>query len=377
MTTCIQGISWLTPLGNSLDGVWSRLMAGETGPVKEISRGQGGRTHFHMPVPLETLAALGKNPRLRRSSAISYFTAAAGLAALEDAGIKSPAENPARVAVIAAVSSGGVVYTRRFYEIIVEKGASAASPLLFPETVYNAPASHLAALLGINGVTYTLVGDSSVGIAALNLGAQLLETGQADHCLVVGAEEVDWVLCEGYRTWRFVTDKPEIALFARPPVGTLLAEGAAAVVLGRDGPVRLRRIHPGVPFFNTSGAGKAASQVLSSLAEEPEISLITASANGSFVDGVETAALRTILPDVPVYCPKAALGDALGAASLVQTVAAVLALRKREIPPTLGLARSVEKPAVSPKPRTGVEIGSALVLAVGFNQQAAGLVLSA
>lgn len=351
-------------------------MAGESGEVKPLSRSEPGKPHFYMPVGMDQVAVLGRNPRLRRSSAISYFIASAGMAALEDAGVK--AGNSGRIAVIAAVSSGGVVYTRRFYEAVAGKGASAASPLLFPETVYNAPASHLAALMGIDGISYTLVGDSTVGIAALQLGAQLLETGQADNCLVVGGEEVDWVLCEGYRTWRFVTSRSEIALYARLPAGTLLAEGAAAVVLGAEGAVRIRDIHGGIPFFRGAGAKSAAFKVCATLAEGGEIGLAVASANGSFVDHAEAAALRKVFPGIPVYCPKAALGDALGAASLTQTVAAALALRTREIPPTLGLGdRAVEGLGVSREPRRGAALRSVLVSALGFNHQAAGLVLSA
>ena len=70
-----------------------------------------------------------------------------------------------RIALIFAVSNGGVTYTKRFYHEIVGTGAQAASPLLFPETVFNAPASHLAAILGVTGATYTLVGDGAVGLA--------------------------------------------------------------------------------------------------------------------------------------------------------------------------------------------------------------------
>ena len=68
-------------------------------------------------------------------------------------------EIAARTAVVFAITDGGVLYTRKFYEQIVKQGANSASPLLFPETVYNAPASHLAAQLGIDGASYTLVGD--------------------------------------------------------------------------------------------------------------------------------------------------------------------------------------------------------------------------
>src|SRR5206468_8816270 len=97
------------------------------------------------------------------------------------------------------VSNGGVIYTKRFYRDIVESGAQAASPLLFPETVFNAAASHLAAILGITGATYTLVGDGAVGILAIRMAEDLMASEAFDYCLVVGAEEIDWLLCDAYR----------------------------------------------------------------------------------------------------------------------------------------------------------------------------------
>src|SRR5207237_6993722 len=105
------------------------------------------------------------------------------------------AETAVRTALIFAVSNGGVIYTKRFYDEIVESGAQAASPLLFPETVFNAPASHMAAILGITGASYTLVGDGAVGILALKMAEDLMAGDAFDYCLVVGAEEADWLLC--------------------------------------------------------------------------------------------------------------------------------------------------------------------------------------
>ena len=49
--------------------------------------------------------------------------------------------------VFACFGRWGGVYAKFFAEI-VERGEGAGSPLLFPETVYNAPASHIAARLG-------------------------------------------------------------------------------------------------------------------------------------------------------------------------------------------------------------------------------------
>ena len=242
MSVGIAGMGWVTPLGTDLDEVWHRVVRSHTpflAPVSSsteevfrqvlghipkiqtLTNPETGRTHPFIPTPPDAITHLARNPRLRRASAISHLAVAAGLAALDDARIVMTPEIAARTAVVFAICDGGVLYTRRFYEQIAKQGANAASPLLFPETVFNAPASHLAALLGIDGASYTLVGDASVGMSALHFAAELLETSDIDQVVVVGAEECDWILCEAYAAWRL--DR------------TPLAEGAAAVVLSHDG----------------------------------------------------------------------------------------------------------------------------------------------
>jgi hypothetical protein len=330
MKARIAGLGWVTPLGADLDTVWQRLAAGEVPEAKLLTNPETGAVHRYLAVPPKLVEHLARNPRLRRSSAISYYAVAAGLAALENAGITLDPASAARTAVIFAVSDGGVVYTRKFYDQIVKQGANAASPLLFPETVYNAPASHLAALLGIDGASYTLVGDSSVGLAALHFGAQLLALGEIDQCVVVGAEECDWILCEAYKTWRM----------GRAP----LAEGAAAVVLRGEGRWDLRT-HAGATFFRQSEAGAALERVLADFAAEPAADLIISSANETFADRAEAAALRSGHAGIRTLVPKRQFGEAPGASDLMQTVLAAVALEK------LGLR-------------------GALVPVIGFSQQA-------
>lgn len=350
MSVRIQGMGWVTPLGVELEGVWQRVLAGEQAEIRALENPESGRRHFYMPAPPKLVETLGRNPRLRRSSAISYFAAAAGLAALENAGVAMSPEAAERTAVIFAIASGGVIYTRKFYDQIARQGANAASPLLFPETVYNAPASHLAALLGINGMSYTLVGDASVGIAALKCAEQLLSTSDVDRCVVVGAEEVDWVLAEAYRAWRLTSAAPRIEIGANS--GTLLAEGAAALVLTREsGAVALRGIHEGAPFFTRSQARGAARKALRELAEKcGATDVVVSCANGTFIDGAEAGALAESFPKARVLHPKRSLGEALGAGALMQTVAAALELRR-------GAAKR------------------ALVSSLGWNQQAGGAIL--
>ncbi len=219
-------------------------------------------------MPPAAIAEAARQPRLRRSSAISRFAVVAGLSALRDAGVALDEASAARTALIFAISNGGVIYTKRFYHEIVQSGASAASPLLFPETVFNAPASHLAAILGITGASYTLVGDGAVGILALQMAEDLMANPELDRCLVVGAEEADWLLCDAYRKWRLMRAAPPVEPFAQPPRGMVLSEGAGAVLLAREGDLVLERVHPGGNFARQSELVRELEQIATELPNE-------------------------------------------------------------------------------------------------------------
>src|SRR5438093_7044516 len=238
MSLAIAGMGWVTPLGSGVDSVWERLLQGHEASATTISEPFSEQAYSAFRVPESAMAGFSY-PRLRRASVISRFAAAAGLEALRAAGVELNSQNAERTALIFAISNGGVIYTRRFYRDIVDAGAQSASPLLFPETVFNAPASHMAAILGITGASYTLVGDGAVGILALKMAEDLMERETLDRCLVVGAEETDWLLCDAYHKWRLLRSAPPIEPFQQPPRGTILSEGAGAVLLSRNGAVQV------------------------------------------------------------------------------------------------------------------------------------------
>ncbi|MBI3874673.1 MAG: hypothetical protein HY300_01625 [Verrucomicrobia bacterium] len=109
-------------------------------------------------------------------------------------------------------------YSVRFYDEVLRDPA-VASPLLFPETVFNAPASHLSSVLASVAANYTLVGDTGVFLHGLALAAGWLEDGRVERCLVVAAEEVNWITADVLRHFR---------------KSITLAEGAGAVLLTRE-----------------------------------------------------------------------------------------------------------------------------------------------
>ena len=373
MSLAIAGMGWVTPLGRGVDSVWEQLLHGDEASATVISEEFGRRPYSVFRVPESALTGLA-HPRLRRASVISRFAAAAGLDALRAAGVKLDPQNAERAALIFAISNGGVIYTKRFYRDVVDAGAQSASPLLFPETVFNAPASHLAAILGVTGATYTLVGDGAVGLAAIKMSEDLMANEPLDHCLVVGTEEVDWLSCDAYRRWRLLRLAPPIEPFNEQQRGMILSEGAGAIVLARDGPVTIECAHPGGYFAKRAEAGEILKRILRDLSRS-EVDLVIASANGTFVDQAEYRALEAVVPNAFVYTAKPALGESVGAAGLWQVILAAQALRSAELPPVLHADPAIAlQLSLSRTPL--VEARRAIVLSCGVNQQAAGLRLA-
>jgi len=372
MSLAIAGMGWVTPLGSGVDSVWDQLLHGHEASATTVSEQFADRSYSVFRVPQSAMAGFA-HPRLRRASVISRFAAAAGLDALRAAGVEA-GSNGERTALIFAISNGGVIYTKRFYSNIVESGAQSASPILFPETVFNAPASHLAAILGITGATYTLVGDGAVGLTAIKMAEDLMANEALDHCLVVGTEEIDWLLCDAYRRWRLLRSAPPIEPFSEQQRGMILSEGAGAILLARAGPFTIECAHPGGCFTKRAEAWKILKQILSDL-KEGQIDVIISSANGTFVDQAESEAVRQIVPDAHVYTGKPALGESVGAAGLWQVILAAQALRSAELPPVLH-AQSALTLRLSLSRTTMSGAHRAIVLSCGLNQQAAGLRLA-
>ncbi len=200
---------------------------------------------LRVPAPAVRPAWLA-HARLRRSSLISHYGVAAAMEAL---GAGCPPVDGG-LGIVSCVMGGSVQYSRRYFGEVL-KDPSTASPLLFPETVFNAPASHLAAMLGTPCRNDTCVADESGFLAGLVIAADWLSRGVVGECLVVAAEEADWTTAEASR------------LFSRSAVSS---EGAAAVRLRRGpGPVELIRVTSPQPYrhgCNRTAAVEAAIRQL-------------------------------------------------------------------------------------------------------------------
>jgi 3-oxoacyl-[acyl-carrier-protein] synthase II len=193
----------------------------------------------------EPLATLQNEARVRRASPLTLFM----LAAAQQALAAVPELPRDRLGIVASFNTGAVVATRRFFEGVVKSGQRFASPNLFPETVFNSPTSHVAAVLGISGPCYSLVGDDAAWVDAIRTAASWLANGLVDHALVVGAVELDPIVIDAFARTGWL-----------PPHGRtsyVPSEGAGALLLRRAEPqdnLRIIQLADGFTYRNRSDA---------------------------------------------------------------------------------------------------------------------------
>ena len=214
----ITGAGAVTPAGWGLPEMLHCLRSEQPLETTVFQVNGIDKPYRHRPVPKPANPkSLLRSPRLRRSSNVSRYLAAAAIEALEGRGssLKSLSQEDFRLGVVVSCYTGCVNYSQRFYGEVLDDPAT-ASPIIFPETVFNAPSSHLSALLGSSELNYTLVGDESQFLVALETGISWILDDQVGGVLVAAAEESNWLSAEG------------LSMFSKSPV---LGAGAAAILL--------------------------------------------------------------------------------------------------------------------------------------------------
>jgi len=239
--------------------------------------------------------------KTRRLDLLTVWAIVAAHLAIEDAGVDTAALNPARVAIIFGTGFGCLERTEAFLTSANRYGYGSADPIIFPETLANAPASHVARIFGFRGPNITLSCRGVSGETALIQARSLLNAGEADLAIVLAGDMLTRPLYEWYEAAAvlsnacFEEDSKAPVPFSRESDGFFPGEGMAAMVLE---PAALRRgsrvgtyarvidalagVEPGVSLGSWGRSPAPTVELIRKLAgDAPKIRLVVSSANGS------------------------------------------------------------------------------------------------
>lgn len=279
-------------------------------PSATLEREAAGKTigYAHRPIdPAALRAAMPKHPRLRRASNVTKFAVTAAHQAIGEERLAKMKNGQLRIGIVMSFMNGCVNYSNRFYSEVLDD-PTLASPMIFPETVFNAPASHIAAYLDCDGPVYTLIGDTATWFSAFRVAEDWIAAGLVDGCLVVSAEETDWLTLEA------------LNLYSRDFTAT---EGAAAVYLeAAPSGIAMETLHG--PFDYTSATERCDAMV-SAFSKTEQRGLLVDGLTGIHRIDRDEAAATSGWPGERIS-PALILGEGMGIRYGFQTIVAIEAI---------------------------------------------------
>jgi len=319
-------MAWVTPLGDSLDGVWRRLLACETGFV-EVPHTVRLKNGLAAPCAWPPDGPADGRMRALGVSTLKRALADAGLTEIGDAD------------VVIGTSLGAFL-----------EGEPESAPL-------NRYADTIAEEVGAKRPPISVSTACSSGADAILVAAEMIRAGAAERVVCGGVD----VLTTSKRLAHSILGTMSATTLRAFDVrhdGTLIGEGAGFMVLESVEAAAARARTPfghlrGVGAANDAagmttpdaaglGARYAMERSLADAGVAPsEIGVVNAHGSGTPLnDATEALALRDLFgagASPIVFGTKGNFGHSLGATGAIEAIATVLALRNQNVPPVYGL----------------------------------------
>ena len=367
----VVGHAAATCLGRDMDSTWRALIAGRSGIRRHASLGAeaflqdiGGLVEDFGP------GAESEDPAISKlSSRFLHLSMSAARAAWTDAGLDrlEGQFDPDPCAVVVGSAFGGLDVLDGEQAKMVRRRSLAVSPYLVPAMIINQAAGQIAQHLRLYGPSAAPANACASGGHAIVLGAMFLRSGDADIALCgAGESAFTPAVVNGFATMKALlgrrpddrsTEDPAQASrpFSIDRAGFILAEGAGVLVLATEGAVHRLGLnaqaelvgwstnsdgyHMAVPSRERIARCLATALKRAGLAPE-SIDYYNAHGTSTVLnDKVETQVLKDVFGEsargLQISSIKGALGHSLGAASAIEAVVSVRALRDQLIPPTI------------------------------------------
>jgi 3-oxoacyl-[acyl-carrier-protein] synthase II len=364
----VTGLGAITPVGGDAKSTWAALLAGTCGigPLADPWAAE-------LPVRIGARSAIEPADLLgrveaRRLDRSGQFAILAAREAWADAGFVGPAEEQGtpraeRVAVVFGCGMGGLSSLLDNHATMLSRGGRHVSPHAVPMIMPNGPAGRIGIEIAARAGVHAPTSACATGAEAIAQAADLIRLGRADVVLCGGTEAViNPLAINAFANMRALSrrnDQPERACrpYDRNRDGFVMGEGAGVLILeaaehaaARGAQVYAEMLGAGIssdahhiaaPSADGAGLARALRLLLADARLRPdEVGCVNAHATSTPQgDLAESRALRWALGPSG-YCvsaTKSMTGHLMGAAGAVSALTAVLTIRDRIAPPTIGI----------------------------------------
>lgn len=293
----------------------------------------------------------------------SQLGIAAGLMAVEDAGLDMSREDRHRVGVILGNGNGGFPTTEEGCRVLLEKGGMRMSPFFFPMILPNMAAANVSRVLGAKGYNSTVITACAASNQAMGESLEAIRRGVADVMFSGGTEAgISQLGLGGFCVMRALSTKNEEPEKASKPFdanrdGFVPAEGAVILVMEslEHALNRSASILCEIGGFGCSSdayhtvqpeqSGESTIMAMRWALEDAgvgleEVDYINAHGTSTPLnDAVESMAIKGLFGDfaykIPISSTKSMIGHALGAAGALEAVPCIRSITDGIVHPTI------------------------------------------
>jgi 3-oxoacyl-[acyl-carrier-protein] synthase I len=367
----VTGVGAVSASGMNMDTMWEAILAGDTGiaeiestDVSTWSHRLGGELKDYKPAKM-----LPERKLLKAISRQDVLGISAAMQAIEDSQIlpyRDSLENPTAFNEKTGVfvgSPGNKYYQQYDFLPLMAKthnnmqafGAELMGevhPMWLLRILPNNVLAYTGITYGFKGANHNVVNHATGGMQALLEAYHAIQSGQADRIVVVAYDVGTDLQASFYYERLGLLSAQHLKPFDAAHDGTILAEGAAALVLESEASAKARGATTyaeitgglarteGSGLFSIEASGDALADVLSQTLEaqnitSDDLALIVAHGNGNPKSDIsEARAISRILGDkaVPVTGFKWAMGHTLCTSGLMDAVLAAKALKTNTLP---------------------------------------------
>ncbi len=362
----VTGLGCITPVGNSVDELWSSLMSGKSG-VSNISVFDAEKMPVKFSASIKDFDAekYFDSKEQRKLDLFMQYGMAAGIDAVNDSNINNSDVDTERVGVAIGSGIGGLPSIENTHDIFLKSGPRRISPFFIPATIINMIAGNLSIKYGYKGPNLSIVTACTTGTHNVGEGFRQIQYSHADVMVCGGAEMATTPLgIGGFAAARALStrnDEPQKA--SRPwdtgRDGFVLGDGAGVLVLEELEHAKRRgakiyaevtgygmsadAYHMTLPSETGEGAQRCMKNALKDGGIAPEeIGYINAHGTSTPAgDVVEARAIKSMFnahaKNLVVNSTKSMIGHLLGAAGGVEALVTILSLKNQKLHQTINV----------------------------------------
>ncbi|HAT6342508.1 TPA: beta-ketoacyl-ACP synthase II [Aeromonas hydrophila] len=363
----VTGLGMLSPVGNTAESSWQALLNGQSGisPIEHFDASEFA-TRFAGQVKDFDPEQYGINRKeARKMDLFIQYGIAAGIQALDDAGLVINEANTERVGVAIGSGIGGLGLIEQNHSSLVNGGPRKLSPFFVPSTIINMVSGHLSIMKGLQGPNIAVTTACTTGTHAIGMAGRMIAYGDADVMVAGGAEKASTPMgMGGFAAAKALSNRNDEPTKASRPWdkdrdGFVLGDGAGVLVLEEYEHAKARgakiyaelvgfgmsgdAYHMTAPPADGNGGARAMQNAIKDAGIAPEqVGYINAHGTSTPLgDVAELRGMKAVFGEhaksLMISSTKSMTGHLLGAAGAIEAIITVLALRDQMAPPTINL----------------------------------------